>query len=36
MRSDDVPLSTLKPGREKISDAADSWDQFHYLGPRRT
>ncbi|KAK0247046.1 hypothetical protein LTR35_017314 [Friedmanniomyces endolithicus] len=32
MRSDDVPLSTLKPGRKKISDTADSWDQFQYLG----
>ncbi|KAK0301560.1 hypothetical protein LTR82_018249 [Friedmanniomyces endolithicus] len=32
MRSDDVPLSTLKPGRKKISEIADSWDQFHYLG----
>jgi len=32
MRSDDVPLSTLKPGRKKISGTADSWDQFHYLG----
>ncbi|KAK1813465.1 hypothetical protein LTR12_012113, partial [Friedmanniomyces endolithicus] len=32
MRSDDVPLSTLKPSRKKISDTADSWNQFHYLG----